>query len=179
MKIRVLNATLEVVKDDITEMDVDAIVNPANNHLWMGGGVAGIIKSKGGEEIEQEAVKLGPVKVGGAVMTSGGKLRAKHIIHAAAMGQDLKASEESLRTATRNSLQLAEENEIHSLAFPASATGAGGFSPHLCAQIMLDEAIEFLTNTQTVRRILFVLFDQKVYDIFKEQLGSIFSSGPK
>ena len=179
MKIRVLNATLEVVKDDITEMDVDAIVNPANNHLWMGGGVAGIIKSKGGEEIEQEAVKLGPVKVGGAVMTSGGKLRAKHIIHAAAMGQDLKASEESLRTATRNSLQLAEENEIHSLAFPAIATGAGGFSPHLCAQIMLDEAIEFLTNTQTVRRILFVLFDQKVYDIFKEQLGSIFSSGPK
>lgn len=179
MKVRVLNATLEIIQDDITDMDVDAIVNPANNHLWMGGGVAGIIKSKGGEEIEQEAVKLGPVKVGSAVITSGGALKAKHVIHAAAMGQDLKASEESLHAATQNSLRLAEESGIQTLALPAIATGAGGFSPHVCAHIMLEETIEFLTNTQTLRQILFVLFDQKVYEIFKEELSSIFSSGPK
>lgn len=179
MKIRVLDATIEIIQGDITDMDVDVIVNPANNHLWMGGGVAGALKSKGGEEIEKEAVKQGPVKVGSIVITSGGKLKAKHIIHAAAMGQDLRASEKSIRTATRNSLQFAEEKGLQSLAFPAIATGAGGFSPHQCAQIMLEEAIEFLTNTETIRQILFVLLDQETYDVFKEQLGKIFSSGPK
>ena len=179
MKIRVLNATLEVVQGDITEMDVDAVVNPANNHLWMGGGVAGIIKLKGGEEIEKEAVKQGPVKVGSTVLTSGGALKAKYVIHAAAMGQDLRASEATIRTASQNSLNLAEEQGFHSLAFPAVATGAGGFSPHLCAHIMLEEAIEFLTKAQTVRQILFVLLDEKMYDIFKKELAAIFSRGPK
>ncbi|UCE18806.1 MAG: macro domain-containing protein [Gemmatimonadota bacterium] len=179
MKIRVLNASLEVIQGDITEVDVEALVTPANNHLWMGGGVAGIVKSKGGEGIEKEAVKQGPVKIGSAVMTTGGALKVRHVIHAAAMGQDLKASEESIRTSTQAGLRLAEEKGIRSLALPAIATGAGGFSPYVCAKIMLEETIEFLTNTQTVRQILFVLFDQKTYDIFKEELGKMFSSGPK
>ena len=179
MKIRVLNATREVGQGDLTEVEGDAIVNPANNHLWMGGGVAGIIKSKGGEGIEQEAVKQGPVKVGSAVLTSGGTLRATYVIHAAAMGQDLKASEDSIRASTRNSLKLAEEKGIQTLALPAIATGAGGFSPHVSARVMLEETIEFLTKAQKVQQIQYVLLEQKVYDIFKEELSSIFSSGPK
>lgn len=179
MKIQVLDATIEILQGDITDMQVDAIVNPANNHLWMGGGVAGAIKTKGGEVIEEEAVKQGPVKVGSAVITSGGNLKVKHVIHAAAMGQDLKAGEESIRAATQNSLKVAEEKKIQSLAFPAIATGAGGFSPHRCAQIMIEETIEYLTNAQTLRQIQFVLLDQDMYTIFKEQLGTIFSSGPK
>ena len=179
MKIQVLEASVEILQGDITDMQVDAIVNPANNHLWMGGGIAGAIKAKGGASIEEEAVQQGPVKPGSAVMTSGGNLGFRHVIHAAAMGQDLKASEESLRLATQNCLRLAEEKEIQSLAFPAIATGAGGFSPHRCAQIMLEETIEHLTNSKTFRQIQFVLLDEETYTIFNEQLGAIFSSGPK
>jgi O-acetyl-ADP-ribose deacetylase (regulator of RNase III) len=179
MKIQVLDATIEILLGDITDMQVDAIVNPANNHLWMGGGVAGAIKAKGGRDIEEEAVQQGPVKLGSAVITSGGSLKANYVIHAAAMGQDLKANEESIRSATQNSLKLAEEKGIQSLALPAIATGAGGFSPHRCAKIMLGETIEYLTRSRQFRQILFVLLEQEMYTIFKEQLGAIFSSGPK
>ncbi|MFQ6093071.1 MAG: macro domain-containing protein [bacterium] len=179
MRVRVVNGTIEVVQGDITEMLVDAIVNLANNHLGMGGGVAGAIKAKGGEEIEQEAVRQGPVKIGRAVVTSAGRLKAKHVIHAAVMGQDLKASESNIRTATRNSLQQAEEKGVESLAFPAIGAGTGRLSPHLCARIMHEEAIAFLQEAQTLRQIFFVLPDRRMCDLFKEQLEAIFSSREK
>src|SRR5438034_300159 len=100
MKITINHNTIEVVRGDIAEQDTEAIVNAANNHLWMGAGVAGAIKRRGGIEIEQEAIALGPVDVGQAVITTGGALRAKHVIHAAAMGQDLRPDAGSIRTAT-------------------------------------------------------------------------------
>ncbi|MDQ3830194.1 MAG: macro domain-containing protein, partial [Candidatus Tectomicrobia bacterium] len=88
MRKQVGTTTLEVVQGDITECAVDAVVNAANNHLWMGAGVAGAIKRKGGQVIEDEAVRQGPIPVGEAVVTSGGTLQARYVIHAAAMGQD-------------------------------------------------------------------------------------------
>ena len=83
---------LEVVEGDITELDVDAVANAANNELWMGAGVAGAIKRAGGSEIEREAVAQAPIAVGQAIATGGGNLRAKHVVHAAVMGQDLQTS---------------------------------------------------------------------------------------
>jgi O-acetyl-ADP-ribose deacetylase len=95
---------LEVIHGDITECSVDAVVNAANNYLWMGAGVAGAIKRKGGQVIEDEAVRQGPIPVGEAIVTSAGALKARYVIHAAAMGQDLVTNAEMIRQATINSL---------------------------------------------------------------------------
>ena len=161
---------IKVLQGDITESEVDAIVNAANNHLWMGAGVAGAIKVKGGKEIEEEAMKKGPVPVGEAVVTSGGKLKAKYVIHAAVMGQNLTTNEEYIKNATRNSLKRAEELKIKSIAFPAFGTGVGGFPTDRCAQLMLDQVKDFSKKTKHLKEVLFILLDKKSYDIWSVRL---------
>ena len=176
MKVNIGHGSIEVVEDDITEQDVDAVVNAANNHFWMGSGVAGAIKKKGGQEIETEAVKQGPVEVGGAVITSGGTLTARHVIHAAGMGQDLKTDEKKVRMTTKASLRIAEENRLESIAFPAIGTGVGGLPIHLCAQIMLNESITFLTKSNHLKTIRFVLFGNESFTVFEQELRRTFSA---
>lgn len=176
MRVSIDRNTIEVVQGDITDQDTEAIINAANNHLWMGGGVAGAIKRRGGDEIEREAVAQGPIDVGSAIITSGGKLKANHVIHAAVMGQDLHTSAEKIKTATVNSLRLAESKQISSLSFPALGTGVGGFSIFHCAKIMITEAIEFLQNTRFLQHIRFVLFDKQIFDVFEEELKLQFSA---
>ena len=161
---------IKVLQGDITESEVDAIVNAANNHLWMGAGVAGAIKVKGGKEIEEEAMKKGPVPVGEAVVTSGGKLKAKYVIHPAVMGQNLTPNEEYIKNATRNSLKRAEELKIKSIAFPAFGTGVGGFPTDRCAQLMLDQVKDFSKKTKHLKEVLFILLDKKSYDIWSVRL---------
>ncbi|MCK4428050.1 MAG: macro domain-containing protein, partial [candidate division Zixibacteria bacterium] len=143
MEKNISGVKIKVVQGDITEIEVDAIVNAANNHLWMDAGVAGAIKRRGGKEIEDEAMKKGPIPVGEAVVTSAGGLKAKYVIHAAVMGQDLVTKEEYIKNATQNSLKRAEELEIESIAFPAFGTGVGGFPTDECARIMLDQVKDF------------------------------------
>lgn len=164
---------IEVIKGDITDMETDAIVNAANNHLWMGAGVAGAIKRRGGQIIEDEAMRQGPVAVGQAVITSGGNLKAKYVIHAAGMGQDLRTDEAKIRLATYNSLRLADENALESIAFPAIGTGVGGFPMDKAAEIMIDEARKFLQTSQNLKKIFFVLFDDYSYRIFKDELDRL------
>jgi O-acetyl-ADP-ribose deacetylase (regulator of RNase III) len=176
MRVRVGQAEVILQRGDITEMDVDAVVNAANNHLWMGGGVAGAIKRKGGEVIEREAVAKGPISVGDAVITSAGDLKARHVIHAAGMGQDLKTDEDLVRRATHSSLVLAQEKGLSSVAFPAIGCGVGGLSAHRCARAMLAEAVEFLQESESLRKVVFVLFDEGTYRIFQERLSEIFSA---
>ncbi len=176
MRISINHNSIEIVQGDIAEQDTDAIVNAANNHFWMGGGVAGAIKRKGGEEIEREAITKGPVEVGQAVITSGGKLKAKYVIHAAVMGQDLHTDADKIKMATQNSLLLAEKQNFNSLSFPALGTGIGGFSVFHCAKIMLTEAIEFLMNSKNLHIILFVLFDKQTFEAFEQELKLQFSS---
>ncbi len=176
MKVNIAKHTLEILQGDITEQDTEAIVNAANNFLWMGAGVAGAIKRKGGQEIETEAIAQGPIEVGQAVITSGGKLKAKYVIHAAAMGQDLNTNADFLKLATHNSLKLAETKNIQSISLPAIGTGVGGFSIFQCANIMLLEAIDFLQKSQNLKLIRFVLYDKEVYDAFNEELKLQFSS---
>lgn len=161
---------ISVIQGDIAEQEVDAIVNAANNHLWMGAGVAGAIKRKGGTEIEKEAMKKGPIPVGEAVVTKAGKLKAKYVIHAAVMGQDLVTKEEYIRNATLNSLKRAEELKIESIAFPAFGTGVGGFPVDKCARIMLEGVKDFSRKAEYLKEVLFVLFDKKSYDIWSVRL---------
>jgi O-acetyl-ADP-ribose deacetylase (regulator of RNase III) len=176
MRVRIGVGELKILQGDITEQTTEAIVNAANNHLWMGAGVAGAIRRKGGEEIEREAVTQGPIDVGQAVITRGGSLKAKYVIHAAAMGQDLQTDANKIKAATRNSLLLADQHKIFSISFPALATGVGGFSPFHCAKIMITEAVEFLQNANHLRTVCFVLFDTSTYDAFEEELKLQFSS---
>ena len=176
MELIIGRAKLAILQGDITSLTTDAIVNAANNYLWMGAGVAGAIKQKGGKIIEEEAVSQGPIEVGDAVITSGGNLPVKYVIHAAGMGQDLQTSDEILHKVTINCLVLAEENGIHSLAFPAIGTGVGGFEIHHCAKIMLEETVEYLASAKVLQQVNFVLFDAVGREVFEEQLRMIFSS---
>ncbi|MGB8658628.1 MAG: macro domain-containing protein [Candidatus Zixiibacteriota bacterium] len=161
---------INLIQGDITEQEVDAIVNAANDHLWMGAGVAGAIKSKGGREIEQEAMKQGPIPIGEAVATSAGSLKARFVIHAAVMGQDLITNEEYIRNATLNSLKRAEELKIKSIAFPAFGTGVGGFPTDKCAQIMIGAVKNFSTMAEYLEQVIFVLFGKRSYDIWSVRL---------
>jgi O-acetyl-ADP-ribose deacetylase (regulator of RNase III) len=176
MKIHVNRGEIEVVEGDITLQETAAVVNAANNHLWMGGGVAGAIKRKGGEAIEKEAISLGPVEVGEAVLTGAGSLKARHVIHAAVMGQDLHTDESKIRSATRSALKVADKKGIESVSLPALGTGVGGFSIHHCARIMMEEAIACLTGTTAVRLVRFVLFDAEAAKAFGDELRLQFST---
>ncbi len=158
--------TIEIIRGDITSADTEAIVNAANNHLWMGSGVAGAIKEKGGIEIERDAMAKGPIKVGQAIASIAGKLPYKCIIHAAGMGQDLRTDKNIVYEATRNSLLLADELKLKSLAFPAIGTGVGGLSITECAEAMLSAAKDISPLTTSLRRTVFVVFDKSAYDVF-------------
>ncbi len=175
-KMKINHNAIEIVQGDIAEQETDAIVNAANNHLWMGAGVAGAIKRKGGIKIEEEAIALGPVEIGWAVITKGGNLKAKHVIHAAVMGQDLHTDANKISAATQNTLHLAESKQLSSISFPALGTGIGGFEIHFCAKLMLSQAIDFLQKSKYVTLVRFVLFDKDAYDAFDKELHLLFST---
>lgn len=157
---------IEILKNDITEIHADAIVNAANNELWMGVGVAGAIKKKGGIEIEHEAISKGPIKHGEAIETTAGKLNAKYIIHAAAMRSDGFITKESLMNSVENSLKIAEKLHLKSIAFPALGTGVAGFPPKECAIIMLHCFKNY--KYTSIEKILVVLFSDELFAIFIE-----------
>jgi len=165
--------TLEIADGDLAAEAADAIVNAANNHFWMGGGVAGALKSRGGQAIEAEAMAQGPVEPGECVITSAGTLRARHVIHAAVMGQDLRTSAALIESATRNSLELAAVRQLASAAFPAFGTGVGGFPPSECAQIMLRAIAAHARAGTSLRRVRLVLFGQAMYRTFAAAAGAL------
>ena len=165
--------TLEIIDGDIAAQDTDAIVNAANNAFWMGAGVAGAIKSRGGVEIERDAMAQGPVRPGECVVTHGGRLPARHVIHAAVMGQDLRTSSAFIESATVNALRAADERGLHSIAFPAFGTGVGGFAIDACARIMIGAVRRRAAGLSTVRLVRLVLFGQAAYRAFAEAAGEI------
>jgi len=159
---------IKVVKGDITSLGVDAIVNPANTHLVMGGGVAGAIKRKGGKEIEEEARKYAPIKIGEAVITSAGKLKAKYVIHSPTMKLDFKTDEEKIALATKAAIEKAIEFNIKSLAFPAMGTGVGGIPFKIAAETMKNEILKYKNNPNAPEEILIVLYSDDAYKDFLE-----------
>jgi len=170
MKVEIAGRILELVEGDITEMDTDAIVNAANAQLILGGGVAGAIRRRGGPQIQAECDRIGGTHVGGAVITTGGRLKARHVIHAVGPRMGEGDEDAKLRSATLKALQVADENALKSLAFPAISTGIFGFPIQRCAEIMLATAIEYLRGQTGLQHVVFCLFGQDSYDVFARQL---------
>lgn len=157
------------MQGDITELAVDAIVNAANNKLVMGGGLAGVIRQKGGRQIEDEAVSKGPIEIGGAIATGAGSLKAKYIIHAATMGMDFKTDEVKIRESCKNALLVANELKISSIALPALGCGVGHFPLVGAAKIMAQETLRSLRESKsTLKEIIYCLYDQKAFAIFEQ-----------
>jgi len=161
-------AIVEVVRGDITSQDTEAIVNAANNLLWMGSGVAGAIKKNGGAEIEREAVSKGPIRVGESIWTGGGTLKARFVIHAAVMGGDLRTDVGKIERATRSALQVAEELGVGSVSFPALGTGVGGLPVKEAAETMVRTVSTFLDESDSGPGLVrFVLLGDEAYRAFK------------
>jgi O-acetyl-ADP-ribose deacetylase len=158
---------------DITEAQVDAIVNAANNDLVLGAGVAGAIRAKGGPSIQAECDKLAPVPLGEAAITGGGKLPARYVIHAASMRLGGRTTEPNLREATRNSLLRAKEKNLESIAFPAIGTGVAGFPLDRCAQVMGAEVRDHLKGDTSLQRVEFVLFDMPSLYVFQHAFAKV------
>lgn len=164
-----LDGRIVVQQGDITEMDVDAIVNAANNDLILGSGVAGAIRKKGGEVIQQECSDIGSIPVGYAAITGGGKLRARHVIHAASMSlRGIATTAKSLRTSTSHALRLASERGLKTIAFPAVGTGVSGFPMDECAEVMLREVAQHLSGGSSIETAYFVLFDEAARGVFEQ-----------
>jgi O-acetyl-ADP-ribose deacetylase len=163
-----LDGRIEIRQGDLTEMDVDAIVNAANNDLQLGGGVAGAIRRKGGPQIQAECDNVGTIPVGGAAITTGGNLKARHVIHAASMQLGGRTSAHSLQSSTAHALRIAAQNGLKTVAFPAVGTGIAGFPVRECAEIMLREAAKHLEGPTPLEKIYFVLFDQEALSVFEE-----------
>ncbi|HKV53147.1 MAG TPA: macro domain-containing protein [Candidatus Binataceae bacterium] len=162
-----------ITQGDLTEARVDAIVNAANNDLLLGGGVAGAIRVKGGPSIQQECDRLRPIPIGEAAITSGGKLAARYVIHAASMRLGGQTTEAALREATRNSLLRAEEKHLKSIAFPAIGTGIAGFPLERCAEVMGAVVRDHLRSGAGLEQIEFVLFDGSALEIFERTFARL------
>ncbi|HVB86029.1 MAG TPA: macro domain-containing protein [Candidatus Dormibacteraeota bacterium] len=171
------NDNIEIMLGDLTEMDTDAIVNAANNDLKLGGGVAGAIRRKGGPQIQAECDEIGTILLGGAAITSGGKLKARHVIHAASMELGGRTSAHTLRSSTAHSLRIATQNGLKTIAFPAVGTGIAEFPVRECAEIMLRESIRHLNGDTTIEKLYFVLYDEEALATFQEVFTEMKAKG--
>lgn len=158
---------ITLVEGDISEQDVDAIVNAANSALILGSGVAGAIRERGGPTIQQECDAIGPIEVGAAALTGAGDLPARFVIHAAGMPPGGAADEASVRSSVRDSLRLARENGCRTIALPAIGAGVGGLSLQRCGEVSLEEARLHLASETTLEEIRFVLFGEPAYRVFE------------
>ncbi len=165
-----------LLQGDITEMDTDAIVNAANKDLVLGAGVAGAIRTKGGPSIQEECNRIGGAPVGGAAITTGGNLTARYVIHAVGPRMGVGDEDRKLADATRNSLKLAHEKGLASIAFPAISTGIFGFPKDRCARIMLSTVAESLKSEDlTLKQVVFCLWGEETLQIFDAAARELFS----
>ena len=170
MLVKIKDTELLLIQGDITEQDTDAIVNAANRELILGGGVAGAIRRKGGDSIQGECHRIGGAEVGGAVITGGGNLKARQVIHAVGPRMGEGDEDEKLRRATLNSLVLADSQGLKSLAFPAISTGIFGFPAERCARIMLEVTCSYLSGESRLRQVVFCLYDSPTLALFEKRL---------
>ncbi|MCE5241862.1 MAG: macro domain-containing protein [Syntrophobacteraceae bacterium] len=177
MEKKVDDKIIRLIQGDLTELAVDAIVNAANAHLVLGGGVAGAIRMKGGPSIQEECNRIGGTTVGQAVLTGAGKLKASHVIHAVGPSYGEGDEDNKLRNATLNSLKRATEHGLKSIAFPAVSTGIFGFPKDRCAEIMLGITRVFLEEeTTSLREVIFCLWSRDDLRIFEEKLEALIPS---
>lgn len=176
MEVKIHHTTLRLLQADITEMAVDAIVNAANSALQLGAGVAGAILRKGGEGIQNECDALGGTPVGTAVITTGGNLKAKHVIHAVGPMLGEGKEDDKLRNATLSALQIAEQHHLTSIAFPAISTGIFGFPLERCANIMLTTTKEYLQGSTSLREVIYCLWGEPALACFVKVLRHLCSN---
>ena len=167
---------LELHVCDITEMNTDAIVNAANASLKLGGGVAGAIRRKGGLKIQEECNRIGGTQVGSAVLTTGGNLNAKYVIHAVGPMYGEEHDDEKLKNATLNSLILADKTDLKSIAFPAISTGIFRFPKERCATIMLSTTRAYLDGYTKLEKVIYCLYDTNTFETFKNTLQALTST---
>jgi O-acetyl-ADP-ribose deacetylase (regulator of RNase III) len=171
VQVKVGDSTVELLEGDITELEVDAIVNAANTDLVLGTGVAGAIRTKGGPQIQEECDAVAPIGLGQAVATGAGELRAKYVIHAAGMGPNRRTNGGIVTTVTRNTLLCAEDKRVKTIAFPAIGTGVGGMKLEESARIMLTVVLDYLEEgTSSLKKVIFALYGSKAFDLFKAEL---------
>ncbi len=171
MQVRVGESAVEIIEGDITEMDTEAIVNAANSRLKHSGGVAAAIVKKGGPKIQKESDEIGHCPVGEAVITIGGRLKADYVIHAVGPRMGEGNEEQKLRNAILNSLKLADDNDVASIAFPAISTGIFGYPIDDGARVMLKAAMDYLRGETGLKRVTFCLFASDDYRVFEEELN--------
>lgn len=179
LQVQIDETVLELIEGDITDLPVDSVVNAANGALKLGGGVAGAIRRKGGPQIQEECDQIiaekGRIPTGGAVITTAGALKAGHVIHAVGPIYGEGNEDQKLRKATMNSLKLADENGLRSIAFPAISTGHFGLPRRRCAEVMLTAISSYLETHTDLRRVILCLYDQQTFSIFKETLERVYA----
>jgi len=162
---------ITVVNGDITKLEADAIVNPANSQLIMGGGVAGAILRAGGNEIQREALRKAPIPVGAAVATTAGKLKAKHVIHAPTMTRPaMAASLEDVKAATKAALTCARLIRVTSVAFPGLGTGVGGLGVQDAANAMVEEIERHIEAGTTIKHVVLVGYNSDLVKAFEKAI---------
>ncbi|HEY3250323.1 MAG TPA: macro domain-containing protein [Ignavibacteria bacterium] len=179
---KIENTAVEVTKGDITMLEVEAIVNPANNGLVHAGGLAASIVKRGGQIIQQESRKIGYVTTGSAAITQGGHLKAKHVIHAVGPRyKDGKSGEaEKLASAVKSSIDIAEKKKLKTLAIPAISSGIFGYPIKESAKIIVDTVVEHLNSFKkekketTLEKVVLCLFDEETFNIFEKELEKHF-----
>lgn len=169
------NKILRLVLGDITERDVDAIVNAANSYLQHGGGVAGAIVKRGGKIIQDESNEIGFVPVGSAAITTAGKLRAKFVIHAVGPKMGEGDERNKLKKAVHSVLKLSSEKGFKSISMPAISSGIFGFPKDKCAEILIGESKKFLEENpnSSIEAVEFCIFDEQTLSYFKKEFDKI------
>ncbi len=168
------NIKVRIISGDLTESDVDAIVNAANSHLQHGGGVAGAIVKKGGQIIQEESNRIGHVPVGNCTLTTGGSLKAKYVIHTVGPRWGEGNEEQKLSNAVKNTLMLAAEKGFKTISLPAISAGIFGFPKKKCASIIVDEIAEFAENNLTsLKEINICLMDDEIIKYFNNELENL------
>ena len=175
MEVTINASRLTLTQGDITKESTDAIVNAANQHLAGGGGVDGAIHRAGGPLIMQECRKIGGCPTGHAVITTGGNLKARYVIHTVGPRYqgDNKGEAMLLKSAHLESLKLASARKLKSIAFPAISTGIYDYPIHDAATIALKTTIDYLKENSDIERVRFVLYDNTTYNIFTEELKKL------
>ncbi len=168
---------IAIQRGDIADLQVDAVVNTANDKLKMTTGVGADIKNKGGQAIEDEAGKKAPVPVGEAIVTKGGKLKAKHVIHAVVVDASNQIDGGKIHRATRNSLIRAQELGIKSIAFPALGAGIGGYPYDECARAMVRETWRFIAMAGGFEKIIFCIKEDSGVHAFEDEMKELGTGG--
>ncbi len=180
MKVRINKSILELAEGDITKEETEAIVNAANSGLRGGGGVDGAIHRAGGPAIMEECRKIGGCPTGQAVITTGGRLKARYVIHAVGpiYRGGTHGEAELLASAYRNSLKIASEKGIRSISFPSLSTGAYGYPIKEASRIALSTIIQYLKEHPEIELVRFVLFGIPAYEAYENTLKELMSQDP-